>query len=303
MQQNIIYHNTFLLYNRVSVWGDHCHHGYFESYSSKKTPYEAQIALVEKLLTFGGVRTDTSPKNMQIIDIGCGVGGSSRYLRKKFSESNAHVTAINISDRQLELAKELTAQETIETNDNDNRNQSKKKRNNNSSLGKISFLNRNAMDTKFNDNSFDLVWSCESAEHMPDHFKFLKECYRILNINGNLLIATWCCKKECKLNSIDKIILKLVDRYFNNSLKWISLETYSKHLETIEYKEIQFDEWTRNVSIFWIYVLKSIFTRKGLYAMFCQGNSYLWYSIISVIFMWIGLAFGTIKFVVISAKK
>jgi len=30
----------------------------------------------------------------------------------------------------------------------------------------------------FADNSFDLVWSLESGEHMPDKTVFIQECYR-----------------------------------------------------------------------------------------------------------------------------
>ena len=275
----------------VLVWGDHCHHGYFESYSSTKTPYEAQIALIEKLLAFGDVPARYLSKNkpikdMRILDVGCGVGGSSRYLSKKFPTSN--VTGVNISDRQISIANELT-KENKEIDSN-----------------RVEFIKMNAMDLKFEENTFDLIWSCEMAEHIPNHLLFLKNCYNVLKPDGTLLIATWCCKDEKKLNIIDKFILKIVDKYFNDSLNWISVQTYSKHLETndkLSFTNVQYDEWTKNVSIFWVYVLKSIFTKKGLYSMFCQGNSYLWYSIISVLFMWVGLAFGTIKFAVMSARK
>jgi hypothetical protein len=32
-----------------------------------------------------------------------------------------------------------------------------------------------ALDMRFPDNSFDLVWACESGEHMPDKKKYVEE--------------------------------------------------------------------------------------------------------------------------------
>ncbi|PLZ49924.1 methyltransferase domain-containing protein, partial [Fischerella thermalis] len=37
------------------------------------------------------------------------------------------------------------------------------------------FLVANALEMPFADNSFDLVWSLESGEHMPDKTKFMQE--------------------------------------------------------------------------------------------------------------------------------
>ena len=256
----------------IMVWGDHCHHGYFTSYNSDITPYMSQVILMDKLLLFGNIN---SPNN--ILDVGCGVGGGTKYLSNKFSNSN--VIGINISDRQLQIANDIS-----KTNNN-------------------SFINCNAMNTTFDDEYFDLIWSLESAEHMPNHKKWLNECYRILNNNGDLLIGTWICKNENTLNSLDKWILYFIDKYFNSSLNWISIDKYKLYMNNIGYKDIKTQNWTKNVSIFWIYVIKSVFTRKGLYQMFCKGNSYLWMSMISVIFMWIGFWFGTIKYCVIYGKK
>lgn len=42
------------------------------------------------------------------------------------------------------------------------------------------------------DNSFDLVWACESGEHMPDKEKYIEEMVRVLKPGGTLVIACWC---------------------------------------------------------------------------------------------------------------
>lgn len=42
----------------------------------------------------------------------------------------------------------------------------------------------NALDMSFEDESFDLVWACESGEHMPDKGKYIEEMTRVLKPGG-----------------------------------------------------------------------------------------------------------------------
>jgi ubiquinone/menaquinone biosynthesis C-methylase UbiE len=46
------------------------------------------------------------------------------------------------------------------------------------------------------DESFDLVWACESGEHMPDKKKYVEEMTRVLKPGGTLVIACWCQREE-----------------------------------------------------------------------------------------------------------
>lgn len=38
----------------------------------------------------------------------------------------------------------------------------------------------NALNMQFEDDTFDLVWACESGEHMPDKKKYVEEMTRVL---------------------------------------------------------------------------------------------------------------------------
>lgn len=54
---------------------------------------------------------------------------------------------------------------------------------------------------EFEDNSFDLVWACESGEHMPDKKKYVDEMTRVLapgEAAAAGLGAAWLCKL-CRL--------------------------------------------------------------------------------------------------------
>src|ERR1700722_6936341 len=64
-------------YDRLSFlyrmfWGEHLHHGYW---NGGETPERAQIQLMEQL-----ARRAAIPRGANVLDIGCGVGGSALWL-------------------------------------------------------------------------------------------------------------------------------------------------------------------------------------------------------------------------------
>lgn len=57
---------------------------------------------------------------------------------------------------------------------------------------RVSFQVADALQQPFPDGSFDLVWSLESGEHMPDKDKFVGELVRVCAPGGRIIIVTWC---------------------------------------------------------------------------------------------------------------
>jgi len=145
------------------IWGPHIHHGYYEN-NQPITPLKAQEKLIVKLAEL----VEITP-NARVLDVGCGMGGSSIYLAKNY---NALVTGITLSQKQVEIASRTAKENNIKN---------------------ISFKIEDALFLEsFDDNSFDIVWSLESCEQFFDKNMFIKQAYRVLKPGGKLMLATWC---------------------------------------------------------------------------------------------------------------
>ena len=55
-------------------------------------------------------------------------------------------------------------------------------------LSNASFQVMDAQAMTFPDNTFDLVWACESGEHMPDKQKYIQEMERVLKPGMHMMI-------------------------------------------------------------------------------------------------------------------
>ena len=104
--------------------------------------------------------------NDRVLDAGCGIGGSSLFLAERIG---CKVTGISLSERQIDKAKELALERGIEDN--------------------AEFAVMNYCSTPFPDNSFDVVWGCESICYADDKEQFIKEAYRLLKPGGRLVVA------------------------------------------------------------------------------------------------------------------
>ena len=148
-----------------SIWGEHMHHGYYGKNGNYRLDRrQAQIDLIEELLLWAdctGKSPDGTPQN--IVDVGCGIGGSTLHLAQKFG---CKATGITLSPVQASRAKERAEEANLSD--------------------AVSFEVANALEMPFADDTFDLVWSLESGEHMPDKAKFLSECYRVLKPGGKV---------------------------------------------------------------------------------------------------------------------
>ena len=90
------------------LWGEHIHLGFYSSGKKNIDFRIAKVQFVHELVKWSGL--DKLPKGSRILDVGCGIGGSSRILAKYYG---FNVTGITISPAQVKRARELTPLSSI----------------------------------------------------------------------------------------------------------------------------------------------------------------------------------------------
>lgn len=267
-----------------NIWGDHMHHGFYDPDStvSVSDHRAAQIRMIENSLTFASLSEDQSKWPKSVVDVGCGIGGSSRYLAKKFG---ANCVGITLSPVQAERANALAAAQGL--------------------ADKVSFQVADALQQPFPDGQFDLVWSMESGEHMPNKPKFVGELARVAAPGGTIIIVTWCHRDlrpdEESLQQWEKDLLKKICDSFYLP-EWCSTADYVKLLETMSLQDIKSADWSPFVAPFWPAVIRSALTWKGFTSILRSGLKTI-KGALAMPLMIEGFRKGVIKFAIITCRK
>jgi tocopherol O-methyltransferase len=201
-----------------AIWGPHIHHGFYEN--TALSPIAAQELLLQKLTA-----NLTLLPNAKLLDVGCGMGGSSIYLAKHF---NLDVLGITLSYAQLTMANKFAAEVKP----------------------RPKFLLEDALlMQQIPDQSFDIVWSLESCEQFFDKGIFLRQARRVLKPGGQLLLATWCTDREVFYGAQAKHYLKLCKAFdvpYMPSLSW-----YQNSLNHAGFTIKNSLDWTEAVKFTW----------------------------------------------------
>ncbi|PWA36030.1 gamma-tocopherol methyltransferase [Artemisia annua] len=301
-----------------NIWGEHMHHGYYDTDAvdvQLSDHRSAQIRMVEQALAFAnlqevqwrrvaarhggsgdevfrvcsefngdysGVGDDPEKKPKSIVDVGCGIGGSSRYLAKKYG---AECCGITLSPVQAERAQALADAQGLGD--------------------KVSFQVADALNQPFPDGKFDLVWSMESGEHMPDKLKFVSELVRVAAPGATIIIVTWCHRdlspdEKSLRPEEEKILNKICSSFYLPA--WCSTADYVKLLESLSLQDIKSADWSGNVAPFWPAVIKTALSWKGITSLLRSG----WKTIRGAMVMPLmieGFKKDIIKFSIITCRK
>jgi len=184
------------------LWGEHIHLGFYPS--NKKIDFrEAKVQFVHELVSWSGL--DKLPRGSRVLDVGCGIGGSSRILANHYG---FNVTGITISPAQVKRAIELTPNECT-----------------------CNFKVMDALDLKFEDGAFDGIWSVEAGAHMNNKTKYAEQMLRSIRPGGYLALADWNSRDLITQppSMLEKIILKqLLEQWVHPN--FISIKDFSSIL-------------------------------------------------------------------------
>lgn len=208
-------------------WGEHIHLGHYGSPPRRKDFLMAKSDFVHEMVRWAGL--DHLPPGTTVLDVGCGIGGSSRILAREYGFAT---TGITISPSQVKRAQELTPPDV-----------------------NARFLVDDAMSLSFPDASFDVVWSIEAGPHMPDKAVFAKELMRVLKPGGVLVVADWNQRDDrtVPLNFWEKPVMRqLLDQWSHPAFS--SIEGFAELLEAtgLVAGSVMTADWTQQTLPSWL---------------------------------------------------
>jgi ubiquinone/menaquinone biosynthesis C-methylase UbiE len=100
----------------------------------------------------------------QVLDVGCGLGGSARHIAHQHGCS---VVGIDLTDEYIDVAKKLT--EFVKLSD------------------KVTFKQGSALELPFPSDNFDIVWTEHTQMNIANKKQFYGELSRVLKPKGRLV--------------------------------------------------------------------------------------------------------------------
>jgi tocopherol O-methyltransferase len=142
------------------LWGRHIHHGLWEA---QEPASAAAQRLTETLAHEARIA-----KGETVLDVGCGMGGSSIHLARALG---CRVTGVTLSPIQRFWAKTAARWHGVGQS--------------------AQFLCADAEQVAFDEAAFDVVWSVECTEHLFDKPAFFGKAAKWLRPGGRLAICAW----------------------------------------------------------------------------------------------------------------
>jgi tocopherol O-methyltransferase len=200
----------------LKAYSQHIHDGYYVT--GKESRVEAQENLIKLLVEKAGIKTGA-----RVLDVGCGVGGSSIWLAKNLQASTVGIT---ISPVQVELARNLAREQKTDS----------------------TFLLMDAEAMNFPE-TFDVIWAVGVMTHFKDQEKFIKSGARLLNKGGKFVVFDWMPGESVINPRNDRQIKPVAEGMLLNSLH--PLSAYLRWFEEYGFRVIYAEDITARTIKTW----------------------------------------------------
>ncbi len=164
-------------------------------------------------------------ENKRVLDIGCGMGGIDILLAQEYGA--AKVTGIDVEKPVLDKANQYILEADL--------------------TDKISFTLVESGPLKFENHSFDVVFSKDALLHIPDKKMLFSEIFRVLKPNGLFVAGDWLGGNS----EIDSEQMEQFHTLSNNEFDMVAAKEYEIKLESAGFDNITIrdrNKWYLNIA-------------------------------------------------------
>lgn len=200
------------------LWGPHIHHGLWDG---EELPRKAQVRLTERLATLAGLSAGQT-----MLDVGCGMGGSSIHLARTRGCTAFGVTLSPLQRRWAALSAQWHRVHR-----------------------QTKFCCADAEEVDFPPGTFDVVWSVECTEHLFDKARFFQRAASWLKPGGTMAICAWLAGDRLQDESQLQQVHDVCEGFLCPSLG--SSDDYVAWMNAAGLSVTSREDWTNQVARTW----------------------------------------------------
>jgi tocopherol O-methyltransferase len=200
------------------LWGRHIHHGLWQAGESSDV---AQLHLIDSMARLANIR-----RGQAVLDVGCGMGGSSCHLARHYG---CQVTGVTLSRVQRHWASFSARLEGLG--------------------GRTNFRWADAEKVEFPPASFDVLWSVECTEHLFDKPAFFRRAAQWIKPGGRLAICAWLAGDKVDDQSATRQVHDVCEGFLCPSLG--TSRDYESWMNEAGFRLDAYHDWTPRVMQTW----------------------------------------------------
>jgi tocopherol O-methyltransferase len=200
------------------LWGCHIHHGLWRGDENAE---QAQVQLVDQLADLARVTT-----SCHVLDVGCGIGGSSIHLAKRYGCS---VTGVTLSPVQRRWAAASSRWHRVHRT--------------------VQFICADAEVYSTTPASLDVLWSVECTEHLFDKAGFFQRAAAWLRPGGRVAICAWLAGEIGDDARAERLVREVCEGFFCPSLG--TMQDYQSWFQQSGLRVTVAHDWTHQVAQTW----------------------------------------------------